>query len=211
VAEVEPRLDLTLAPAPEAAAVDPPTVAVPGPPPADLAIRLAPASPPAVESPTPATAIAVATDVGPDADREAVEVPSLLGVRVGAGLIDLGLLLAIDAAVVVATTRVLGLPVAEAARLPQPPMLVFFLLLALGYLTLCTVLAGQTLGKRAFGLAVVEPGGGPVRFGHAVVRACLQVLTVPLLGLGFLPALLGSDRRTLYDRLAGTEVVRRGR
>ena len=47
-----------------------------------------------------------------------------------------------------------------------------------------------------------------MRFGHAVLRAAVQVATVPLLGLGFLPALLASDRRTLYDRLSETEVVR---
>jgi hypothetical protein len=43
------------------------------------------------------------------------------------------------------------------------------------------------------------------------VRALIQVLTVPAAGIGFLPALLGADRRSLYDRLAGTDVVRAAR
>jgi uncharacterized RDD family membrane protein YckC len=74
-----------------------------------------------------------------------------------------------------------------------------------------TVLAGRTFGKAAFGLAVVEAGGRPVRLAPAVVRALIQVLTVPAAGIGFLPALLGADRRSLYDRLAGTDVVRASR
>ena len=85
------------------------------------------------------------------------------------------------------------------------------MLLAIGYLAMCTVLAGRTFGKAAFGLAVVEAGGRPVRLAPAVVRALIQVLTVPAAGIGFLPALLGADRRSLYDRLAGTDVVRDAR
>jgi uncharacterized RDD family membrane protein YckC len=92
--------------------------------------------------------------------------------------------------------------------LPVAPLLAFLALLATGYLTMFTVLAGQTAGKMAMGLRVVEAGGRPVRFGHAVLRAAVQVLTTPLLGIGFLPALLASDRRALYDRLSDTEVIR---
>jgi hypothetical protein len=40
------------------------------------------------------------------------------------------------------------------------------------------------------------------------VRAAIQVISVPAFGIGFLPALIGADRRALYDRLAGTDVVR---
>ncbi len=56
-----------------------------------------------------------------------------------------------------------------------------------------------------------KPVAVPVRLGPAVVRALIQVLTVPAAGIGFLPALLGADRRSLYDRLAGTDVVRASR
>ena len=131
-----------------------------------------------------------------------------LGPRMLAGLVDIAVLAAVDAAVVLATLRATGLDVAQADRLPLAPLGVFLVLLAVGYLSMCTVLAGRTFGKAAFGLAVVEPGGRPVRLAPAVVRALIQVLTVPVAGVGFLPALLGADRRSLYDRLAGTDVVR---
>jgi uncharacterized RDD family membrane protein YckC len=130
-----------------------------------------------------------------------------LGPRMLAGLVDLAVLAAVDAAVVLATLRATGVDVGEAGRLPLAPLAVFLVLLAVGYLAMCTVLAGRTFGKAAFGLAVVEPGGRPVRLAPAVVRALIQVLTVPAAGIGFLPALLGADRRSLYDRLAGTDVV----
>jgi uncharacterized RDD family membrane protein YckC len=128
--------------------------------------------------------------------------------RVIAGLIDAGILGAIDLVVIAFTLRLTAVGWNELGRLPLAPLAAFLALLATGYLTMFTVLAGQTAGKMAVGIRVVESSGGPVRFGHAVLRAAVQVATVPLLGLGFLPALLGSDRRALYDRLSETEVVR---
>jgi uncharacterized RDD family membrane protein YckC len=153
--------------------------------------------------------------VGADADAHAVRSAAApagsaapLGARMLAGLVDIAVLAAVDAAVVLATLRATGVDIAQADRLPLAPLGVFLVLLGVGYLSLCTVLAGRTFGKAAFGLAVVEPGGRPVRLAPAVVRALIQVLTVPVAGIGFLPALLGADRRSLYDRLAGTDVVR---
>ena len=130
-----------------------------------------------------------------------------LGRRIVGGLIDLALLAVVDAAVVVATLNATGLAWVDVKRLPLAPLGVFLVLLAVGYLAMCTVLAGRTIGQSILGLAVVETGGRPVRLAPAVVRAAIQVLTVPAAGLGFLPALLGADRRALYDRLAGTDVV----
>ena len=144
-------------------------------------------------------------------EAPAVEPPGSaapLGPRILAGLVDVVVLAAVDAAVVLATLRATGVEWSQAGRLPLAPLGVFLVLLAIGYLALCTVLAGRTFGKAAFGLAVVETGGRPVRLAPAVVRALIQVLTVPAAGIGFLPALLGADRRSLYDRLAGTDVVR---
>ena len=134
-----------------------------------------------------------------------------LGPRLLAGLVDIAVLAVVDAAVVLATLRATGVEWSQASRLPLAPLGVFLVLLAVGYLAMCTVLAGRTFGKAAFGLAIVETGGRPVRLAPAVVRALIQVLTVPAAGIGFLPALLGADRRTLYDRLAGTDVVRDAR
>ena len=161
----------------------------------------------------PAVSIDAATSGDAATASDAREVPepdtgaAPLGRRIAGGLIDLGLLAIVDASVVVATLNATGLPFAELNRLPLAPLGLFLVLLAVGYLAMCTVLAGRTIGQSVLGLAVVEAGGRPVRLAPAVVRAAIQVLTVPAAGLGFLPALLGADRRALYDRLAGTDVV----
>ena len=182
--------------------------------------RVRPDAPPVTDT-TPVPDVANLVTGGtalaePDAMPEApvVERPGSaapLGPRMLAGLVDVALLAVVDAAIVLATLRATGVEWSQASRLPLAPLGVFFVLLAIGYLALCTVLAGRTFGKAAFGLAVVETGGRPVRLAPAVVRALIQVLTVPAAGIGFLPALLGADRRSLYDRLAGTDVVRAAR
>jgi uncharacterized RDD family membrane protein YckC len=130
------------------------------------------------------------------------------GRRLLAGAVDLAVIATVDVAVVAATMRAIGLELREIDRLPVAPLATFLVLLTIGYLAMCTVLAGRTFGKSVFGLVVVETGGRPVRLAPAVVRALLQVVTIAAGGLGFLPALLGADRRALYDRLAGTEVMR---
>jgi uncharacterized RDD family membrane protein YckC len=164
-----------------------------------LPILRAPASdePPAPDEPAD-------TVVADDADPR-LAAP---GRRLMAGAVDLAVIAAVDVAVVAATLRASGLELHEIDRLPVAPLVTFLVLLAIGYLAMCTVLAGRTFGKSVFGLAVVETGGRPVRLAPAVVRALIQVVSIAAGGLGFLPALLGADRRALYDRLAGTEVIR---
>ena len=144
----------------------------------------------------------------PIGDMSEAETSASLLARLLAGLVDAVLLAALGVAIVFGTLRVAGLPVADAWRLPVGPLAAFLALLTVGYLAMCTVLAGQTAGKALLGLRVVDVEGRPVRFGPSVVRAVLQVVTVPLLGLGFLPAALTPDRRTLYDRLTNTVVIR---
>jgi uncharacterized RDD family membrane protein YckC len=184
--------------------------------------RVRPAAPADVEAPArfeahsdAAPEPAVAAIDEPEIDVPAVVEPAgaaaPLGPRMLAGLVDIAVIAAVDAAVVLATLRATGVEITQATRLPLAPLAVFLVLLAVGYLAMCTVLAGRTFGKAAFGLAVVESGGRPVRLAPAIVRALIQVLTVPAAGIGFLPALLGADRRSLYDRLAGTDVVREPR
>jgi uncharacterized RDD family membrane protein YckC len=161
---------------------------------------------PAPATPAPETSegdAAVVPDATPSSSRTAP-----ISARVTAGLIDAAILGAIDLTVVGFTLQLTGVPWTQIGRLPLAPLLAFLALLATGYLSMFTVLAGQTAGKMVAHIRVVETGGRPVRFGHAVLRSAVQVLTVPLLGLGFLPALLASDHRALYDRLSDTEVIR---
>jgi uncharacterized RDD family membrane protein YckC len=135
-----------------------------------------------------------------------------LGARAAGGLIDLLILVAIDAAVLYLTLRVLELAPNQAALLPPVPLVAFLLLLNGGYLAIFTAAGGQTIGKMLMGTRVVPfhdggPYGGRVALGAAIVRAAAYFGSLLPAGLGFLPILLTADRRALHDRLADTRVV----
>ena len=67
---------------------------------------------------------------------------------------------------------------------------------------------GQTLGKMAFGIAVVRRDGGTVGYGRATLRCLGGPLSVAAFGLGYAGVLFTAERRGLADWLAGTRVVR---
>ena len=140
----------------------------------------------------------------------ALMAPPPLGVRIAAGAIDLALLGAIDAIVVVLTLRMAGLETtADDLRvLPPVPFLAFLGLLAFGYVASFTVAGGQTIGKMLMKLRVIGDDGRPVDAAGGVLRAAGCMLVPVTLGLSYVPALFSSDHRALHDRLAGTRVVR---
>jgi uncharacterized RDD family membrane protein YckC len=59
----------------------------------------------------------------------------------------------------------------------------------------------------ATGIRVVSDDQRPLDAAHSVHRALAGALSFVTLGAGFMPALFGSDRRALHDRLAHTRVV----
>ena len=137
-----------------------------------------------------------------------MELPSL-GARVGAGLIDLVLLVGIDVAILYLTLRVTGLQdtLEDMRVLPPVPFVSFLAALGFGYVAAFTVAGGQTIGKMILNLRVIGDDGRPVDAAGGMLRA-LGCMLVPItLGLLYLPALFTSDHRALHDRLAGTRVV----
>jgi uncharacterized RDD family membrane protein YckC len=134
--------------------------------------------------------------------------PAPMGSRLAAVLLDLALLLIIDAAVVYFTMEICGLGFGDLTILPKGPLAAFLLVQNGGYLVAFTA-GGQTLGKMATGIRVVSARSNtPLDLGHAIVRTIVwTVLAVPG-GLGFLTAFMSDDRRGLHDRVAGTRVVR---
>jgi len=132
-----------------------------------------------------------------------------LGVRVGAGAIDLALLAGIDAAVLFLTLRIAGLQttVEDLRIIPVVPFGGFLALLAFGYVASFTVAGGQTIGKMLLKLRVIGDDGRPIDAAGGVLRAAGCMLVPATLGLSYVPALFSSDHRALHDRLAGTRVV----
>lgn len=128
------------------------------------------------------------------------------GLRFVAGLIDHGILFAIDGIVLYFTLRMAGLGVADAGTLPTAPLAMFLVLLKFSYFASFTAVGGQTIGKMAMGIRVVGDRG-PVDGGKAIRRTLAGVLSLLTLGLAWIPAFIGSDRRTLHDRLTHTRVI----
>ena len=66
-----------------------------------------------------------------------------------------------------------------------------------------------TVGKRAFRLYVLRSDGRRCGLRRAIGRQCAAVLSVSLLGIGYLMIAFRADKRGLHDFMADTAVVRR--
>jgi uncharacterized RDD family membrane protein YckC len=165
-----------------------------------------------VEEPLPAVAVETVADArARTAARLAARVAhaevSGPGARLAAAAIDLLLVGAIDLAVVYFTLRMTGLTMGQVSALPAVPLLAFLLLVKLAYVAAFTAVGGQTIGKMAMRLRVVTTDDETVDGRLAVKRTLAGVASAATLGLGFLPALFGAERRALHDRLTHTRVV----
>jgi len=127
--------------------------------------------------------------------------------RLLAVVIDHAILFAIDAAVLYLTLRIAQLTMGDWRALPILPMLTFLGLLKLSYFIAFTCVGGQTIGKMAASIRVVGDDDQPLDAPHAIHRALAGAVSFLILGAGFVPALVASDRRALHDRLAHTRVV----
>ena len=127
--------------------------------------------------------------------------------RLAAAAIDHALLGAVDLAVAYFTVRMTGLTLDNLLMLPLVPLVAFLLLVKLSYFAAFTAVGGQTIGKMALRIRVVTAEDETVNGPLAVKRTLAGVASAVTLGIGFLPALLGSERRALHDRLTHTRVV----
>ena len=67
---------------------------------------------------------------------------------------------------------------------------------------------GQTLGKMALGIRVVNADGAPLSTGQAWGRAVLQQVFASCLSfLDYLPAFLTPERTCIHDMAAKTRVI----
>jgi uncharacterized RDD family membrane protein YckC len=112
----------------------------------------------------------------------------------------------VDAAVVYFTLRMAALPLSDWRVLPAAPLVAFLALLKFAYFCAFTAVGGQTIGKMALGIRVVTDDDAAVD-GACAIRRTLAGVAAMALGLGFLPALFGSDRLAFHDRVARTRVV----
>ncbi|MBN2428322.1 MAG: RDD family protein [Deltaproteobacteria bacterium] len=148
--------------------------------------------------------------------EEALAAESQIFPRLGAWLADSSILSVIFLAFVVlgkvglGSQESHGLFPTQAALLIELLVPYFFLFFALcfGYFTVFHFLTGQTPGKMLFNIRVEDEKGFPLMFSQAFLRSTGGLLSILLLGFGYLMILFNPDRRGWNDRLAGTRVVR---
>lgn len=88
---------------------------------------------------------------------------------------------------------------------------VLWVVLSLGYWTVCERFWGMTIGKRLFSIRVEGRHGGKLTWPQAAIRNVLRLLDafpylVPYL-LGFIVAMANDERQRIGDKVAGTRVV----
>src|SRR5204862_2167842 len=88
-----------------------------------------------------------------------------------------------------------------------PYRLGYLAFLGLAYAGYFTGTTGQTLGKIATGLRVVDAGGRPPGYFRALLRAALGSAGILAAGAGLVPMLLDPARRAFHDRIVKTRVV----
>ena len=146
-------------------------------------------------------------DTPPAAGKAPPERPAYAIERAQAAAVDLALLLGLWSLVVYFASRAAHVTVA--GLLPSWPYLVGYLaalgLIYAGYFTGTT---GQTLGKIALGLRVVDAAGQPPGYLRALARALLGSAGVLFAAAGLAPMAFDPARRALHDRILETRVIR---
>ena len=67
---------------------------------------------------------------------------------------------------------------------------------------------GQTLGKRALGIRVIDlKRGGPIGYGRAVLRYIGRILSTIVVLLGYFWMIWDPEKQTWHDKIAGSVVV----
>jgi uncharacterized RDD family membrane protein YckC len=83
------------------------------------------------------------------------------------------------------------------------------LLLGIVYYTSLEGSSGQTLGKKALGIRVVDiGGGGSIGYGRAFIRYIGRIVSAIPLFLGYFWMLWDKEKQTWHDKFASSVVVR---
>ncbi len=142
-----------------------------------------------------------------DSEPPPVERPAGFADRLEAGVVDVGLLLALYGIVLYFASRTAQAQLG--ALFGAWPWLVGYLaFLGLAYAVWFTGTTGQTPGKMLLGLRVVERTGQPPGYARALARAACGAVSSVFLGLGVWPLFFDPARRALHDRLFRTRVVK---
>lgn len=134
--------------------------------------------------------------------------PASLGSRMGSGLIDV----VVTVALLIATILVFGIAVlgTDGALAHVAFIATLITVFLIFPTTVETLSRGRSLGKLAFGLRTVRDDAGPISFQHAFVRSLVGFVEVYAFtgAPAFFSGLLSHKGKRLGDHAAGTYVVR---
>ena len=139
-----------------------------------------------------------------------VDVPDVIGRRIGAALIDLALMLLLFVVLGIALGEGESSDSGASVSLEGGEFVLFLALMLLYYFATEAAWGGQTVGKRLLGLRVAARDGGRASPGKIAARTALRLIDVlPVLYLlGFVVMLATSAHQRVGDAVAGTVVVR---
>jgi uncharacterized RDD family membrane protein YckC len=105
---------------------------------------------------------------------------------------------------------IIGIPIAVlAAIVDNDAVAIVWIAVVFGYLAYFEGSpSGQTVGKRALGIRVIDfSAGGPIGFGRAALRTLGRILSQFICYLGYLWMLWDREKQTWHDKIANTVVV----
>lgn len=130
----------------------------------------------------------------------AIKTPAGFWLRAGAYMID-GIMLSAALLLVILSYKSAGLP-------PSPLLGLAWFAVAAAYLVWLPVAwKGQTVGKRAAGIAVITMDGSPLTYRLFLKRWVGYCVSALPLGSGFLAAAFTREKRAFHDFISGTRVV----
>ena len=81
-------------------------------------------------------------------------------------------------------------------------------LIGLAYYTYFEGSSGQTPGKKALGIRVIDfSGGGPIGYGRALIRYLGRIVSGIVFLLGYFWMIWDKEKQTFHDKFAGSVVV----
>ena len=139
-------------------------------------------------------------------ETDEIEDLAPMSMRFNAGLFDL--IIAFFGSLILLSPFILSggswMTISGALALTASVAIVMFL-----YLTVSIAFIGRTLGMRLFSLELVDVEENAYPTLHqAAVNSSVYLLSLALLGLGFLPIFFNEERRAAHDILSGTILIR---
>jgi len=127
-------------------------------------------------------------------------------IRVGAGLIDLAVLLI----VIYFIYFILKMWTSSAFNvlIMGPALAIIFICLATSYTIFFWVWRGATLGKMIMGIKIIRTDSSPLMFDRAVIRFFSSILSALILCIGFIMIAFDERKQGLHDKIADTYVVK---